>query len=175
MIVRPADLADIPHIRAIAHATWPATYGNILSAEQLVYMLELMYSEEALLQQINDKGHRFLIASEAGSACGFAAFETHYKGSLSTRLHKLYVLPGTQGKGIGHSLLVAVERSAADSGDERIELNVNRYNDTVRWYVRQGFSILVDEVIDIGGGYVMDDHVMVKDLLSANAPKRPVD
>lgn len=169
MIVRAADRSDVPLIRAIAHATWPATYGSILSAEQLAYMLELMYSEEALVRQINERGHRFLIAYDDGSAVGFAGFETRYGGAHSTRLHKLYVLPATQGKGIGNALLTAVERTAAKCGDNRIELNVNRYNSTKQWYERKGFHILRDEVIDIGHGYVMDDHVMVKDVPTATA------
>ena len=50
--------------------------------------------------------------------------------------------------------------AAKNAGDTAIELNVNRFNLARHWYQRQGFRILRNEVIDIGQGYVMDDHVM---------------
>jgi GNAT superfamily N-acetyltransferase len=77
-------------------------------------------------------------------------------------LHKLYVLPHTQGSGVGTALLQAVFAAARTAGNTRVELNVNRYNPARHFYARHGFSVLRDEVIDIGEGYVMDDHVMVR-------------
>lgn len=162
--IRRGAAADIPAIRAIAHAAWPVAYGSILSPAQLVYMLQLMYSEAALREQMEVKGHRFLIAEANGAALGFVGFEHGYKGQRRTRLHKLYILPETKGTGLGALLLAAVEAAARAAGDEAIELNVNRFNPTKDWYLRRGFDIERNEVIDIGHGYVMDDHVMAKPL-----------
>lgn len=148
-------------MRAIALAAWPAAYGEILSPAQLAYMLELMYSGPALVEQMTMKSHRFLLAEENGRATGFAGFEHGYGGRRSTRLHKLYVLPGSKGTGMGKALLHAVEAAARAAGDTLIELNVNRFNPAKDWYAKRGFRIERDEVIDIGHGYVMDDHVMV--------------
>jgi hypothetical protein len=53
-----AGEADIPAIRALARHIWPIAYGNILSEEQLAYMLQLMYSTEALQKQLQE-GHTF--------------------------------------------------------------------------------------------------------------------
>ena len=39
-------------IKELAHQIWPVTYKDILSNEQLFYMLELFYNEEALKQNI---------------------------------------------------------------------------------------------------------------------------
>ncbi len=127
-------------------------------------MLDLMYSEVALAEQMTTKGHRFLLAELYGEPIGFAGFEHRYQGEPSTRLHKLYVLPDTQGHGAGGSLLNAVEAAAREAGDVQVELNVNRFNASRTWYERRGFQITRDEVIDIGQGYVMDDHVMVRSL-----------
>jgi GNAT superfamily N-acetyltransferase len=160
--IRPGAAADIPVLRSIAHAAWPVAYGSILSPAQLAYMLELMYSEAALREQLEVKGHRFLIAEADGGALGFAGFEHRHKDRSRTRLHKLYILPEKKGAGLGALLLAAVEAAARAAGDEAIELNVNRFNPTKDWYLRRGFAIERDEVIDIGHGYVMDDHVMAK-------------
>lgn len=164
MVPRHASIADIRIIRAIAHTAWPVAYGSILSPAQLAYMLELMYSEAALREQMTVKGHRFIIAEDKGQPVGFAGFEHGYMGQHRTRLHKLYVLPGTKGTGVGAQLLSAVERAARDARDGQVELNVNRFNPSKDWYLRRGFVIERDEVLGIGQGYVMDDHVMVKEL-----------
>ncbi|MFN3874658.1 MAG: GNAT family N-acetyltransferase [Flavobacteriales bacterium] len=165
MTVRAGCEADIPAIRAIAHAAWPVAYGSILSPDQLAYMLDLMYSERALHEQMHVKGHRFiLIDGHRAQPVGFAGFEHRYGGKPCTRLHKLYVLPAVKGTGKGAALLAAVEAASRAAGDAFIELNVNRFNPTKGWYLRKGFVIERDEVIDIGHGYVMDDHVMVKAL-----------
>ncbi|MFZ1686973.1 MAG: GNAT family N-acetyltransferase [Flavobacteriales bacterium] len=163
MTIREAVLADIPTIRSIAHATWPVVYKEIISPEQITYMLELMYSTAVLNEQFG-KGHRFLLAIENATALGFAGYEVRYAGTINTRLHKLYALPGAQGQGVGSALLSSVEAAALAGGDRAIELNVNRFNRSQDFYLRKGFRILRDEVLDIGQGYVMDDHVMVKEL-----------
>lgn len=161
--VRSASSADIPIIRAIARATWPVAYRAILSHEQLDYMLDLMYSEPALQEQMTAKRHRFLLACVSDAMIGFAGYQ-HGVGAGRSRLHKLYVLPGSQGSGAGKELLLSVEKAAQLAGDTMLELNVNRFNPAKDWYARRGFIIERDEVIDIGHGYVMDDHVMVKRL-----------
>jgi len=51
-------------VQQIAYATWPATYGKILSPEQLSYMLQLFYSTESLAQQMSAQGHNFIVAYE---------------------------------------------------------------------------------------------------------------
>ncbi|MFZ1333040.1 MAG: GNAT family N-acetyltransferase [Flavobacteriales bacterium] len=150
---------DIIAIRQIALITWPIAYAKILSQGQLDYMLDLMYSERALQLQF-EQGQKFFLFEKGEHSLGFASSEHNYKGTRKTRLHKLYVLPEAQGTGAGRQLLDAVIRSAEIAGDERIELNVNKFNPTKDFYLRSGFTVVRDEVLDIGEGYVMDDHVM---------------
>ena len=163
MRIREATLADIPIIRSIARATWPVVYKEIISSGQITYMLELMYSGSSLEAQFGN-GHRFFLAVDVDAVLGFAGYEVHYNGTSSTRLHKLYALPSAQGQGVGRNLLHAVGSAALAAGNAAIELNVNRSNPALEFYRRKGFQVLRDEVIDIGEGYVMDDHVMLKQL-----------
>jgi hypothetical protein len=39
-------------------------------------------------------------------------------------------------------------------------LNVNKHNRATDFYLANGFLQVGEEVIDIGGGYVMDDYIM---------------
>jgi len=159
--VRVAGPEGIDVIRSIAHATWPTTYAQILSPEQLEYMLELMYSEAAILQQM-ERGHTFLVFERIGSPLGFASFELANGTTKGSRLHKLYVLPEAQRNGVGTLLLEAVHSAVQKSGGETIDLNVNKFNPAKRFYERAGYTILREEVLDIGNGFVMDDYVMRK-------------
>jgi len=162
--LREATSADIPLIQGIARATWPVSYADMISPAQIAYMLDLMYGTSALEAQFGPKGHRFFIAEQDGTPIGFAGFEHGYQGMPRTRLHKLYVLPEAQGRGVGSVLLEALTTEARKAADTAIELNVNKHNRAKAFYQRHGFTVERDEVLDIGEGYVMDDHVMVRGL-----------
>lgn len=166
MIVCPATPADYPTIERIAHQTWPDTFGAILTPEQIAYMLHWMYRPEALAQQVEQKGHVFLMAVDGmGEAVGYVSYEVNYK-SQTTKIHKLYLLPQTQGQGIGRLLIEAVAERAKAADNNALALNVNRQNRAVQFYERMGFAVRETEDIDIGNGYWMQDYVMIKPLHS---------
>ena len=169
--IRQATTGDIATIRSVALSTWPAAYGGILSAAQLTYMLDRMYSVEALAEQFNE-GHSFLVAEVDVTAVGFVSFAPHHLGEPVTRIHKLYVLPAHQRMGIGAAFVKEVQSAAAQAGDGVLGLNVNRQNRALDFYIKHGFRVVRDEVIDIGNGFVMDDHVMER-RHRWTAPHRP--
>ena len=147
-------------VQGIAHQTWPSTFGAILSVEQIDYMLHWMYDLQLLESQV-EKGHTFLIAEAQGTAIGFAGFELFYKEGTKSKLHKLYLLPSSHGKGTGKALLQEVASRARAAGQQILTLNVNKDNQkAIDFYTSQGFVEIYKEVIDIGNGYVMDDAVM---------------
>ncbi len=151
---------ELSKVQSIAHQTWPSTFANILSEEQIAYMLNWMY-DLPLLESQAEKGHIFLIAEKQGTAIGFAGFELFYKESTKAKLHKLYLLPSSHGKGNGKALLQEVAKRAQAAGQQSLTLNVNKDNQkAIDFYRSQGFVEIYKEVIDIGNGYVMDDVVM---------------
>lgn len=150
-------------IQNIAARTWPTAYGAILAPEQIAYMLDLFYSEEALLRQMAT-GHQFLLLMDDDEeALGFADFEFNYE-EATAKLQKLYVLPQTQGTGAGRLLLDAVVSAAQNAGQQRIILNVNRHNKATSFYKKQGFTVIREEDIDIGEDYFMNDYIMERTL-----------
>lgn len=147
-------------IRAIANEVWPIAYGTILCKEQLDYMMEMMYSVSSLRKQANEMGHQFILAVDDKSSVGFASYEFNYGGTLKTKIHKIYILSTQQGKGTGRILIDYISTQAIENNQESLFLNVNKNNIAQHFYKRLGFHISHEEVIDIGGGYVMDDFVM---------------
>ncbi|MRX38941.1 GNAT family N-acetyltransferase [Flavobacterium sp. LC2016-23] len=162
--ISQAALSDIKQIQNIVDITWPITYGKILSKEQLDYMLGLFYSNEALTLQYNKKEQLFYMIYEDGTNLGFIGIEHNYNGETVTKIHKIYLLPETQGKGIGKKVINEIGKLASDNNSTALVLNVNRFNSALGFYKKIGFEI-VDEVnIDIGNGYLMEDYVMEKRL-----------
>ena len=147
-------------IQRIAHQTWPSTFAGLLSEAQIDYMLNWMYALPMLESQV-EQGHGFLVAEAEGNAIGFAGYElNHLAGSMS-KLHKLYLLPSSQGKWVGKALLLEVVKSSREAGQKSLVLNVNKYNKkAIDFYLAMGFVTIRQEVNDIGQGYVMDDDVM---------------
>jgi ribosomal protein S18 acetylase RimI-like enzyme len=157
--ISQATSKDIPIIQEIAHKTWPITYGSILSKAQLDYMMDLMYSDASLLEQLKTKP-LFFLAQEVDSFLGFISCENNYHNNKVTRLHKIYILPEAQGKGVGKALIEKVIAIARENQSEVISLNVNKFNKAVTFYKKIGFEIASEEDLDIGNGYLMEDYKM---------------
>lgn len=157
-----AGLNDIKTIQEITNITWPITYGEILSKEQLDYMLGLFYSEEALAKQIEKKEQLFYLISDSESIIGFIGIEHNYKNEAITKIHKIYLLPETQGKGIGKKVFDEIQNMALENNSKGLLLNVNRFNTALGFYKKIGFEVAEEVNIEIGNGYLMEDYVMQK-------------
>jgi ribosomal protein S18 acetylase RimI-like enzyme len=163
--VTPANIDQIKIIQEIAYRTWPATFSGILSPEQIDYMLDMMYSDEALQAQISNLNHCFLLAAQGDTYLGFLSYETPYKGEAKTKIHKIYILPEAQGLGVGKKLMETVENIALKKGDQLLLLNVNKHNEAEKFYKHLGFETIATEDIDIGSGFLMEDKIMAKKII----------
>jgi ribosomal protein S18 acetylase RimI-like enzyme len=162
LTIKIATDSDIQTIRTLAHAIWPVSYRDMISAEQISYMLQMMYSEDSLKRQMHDESCTFLIAEQDHTPLGFASYAAVGDGRF--KLHKLYVLPAKQGSGVGKRLLHEVLQMVVHAGGSSIELQVNKHNKAKDFYRAMGFAVERELVLDIGGGFVMDDYVMTKKL-----------
>ena len=160
--IQEATVADVKIIQDIATRTWPTAYGEILSKKQLDYMMDLIYSELSLIEQMKKKEQLFYIAFDESAALAFIAIEHNYKREAVTRIHKIYILPETQGKGMGKLLIYFAENEAKKENATALSLNVNRYNKALLFYQKFGFKIIAEEDIEIGNGYLMEDYKMEK-------------
>lgn len=161
---RFATLDDVEAIRGVAEETWPISYANIITPEQIRYMLDHMYAPEKIATSIQAADECFILAEEGSKVVGFAGIAFHQPEEKFTRLNKLYVLPAHHGKRIGKTLLDIVEQEALQHATSAIHLNVNKYNPAFHFYTSNGYTILEEMVLDIGNGFVMDDYILIKPL-----------
>ena len=158
------DSIKIKIIIAIAKETRPLTYGEILSEGQIDQMFDIMYSINSLLAQVAKKNLQFILFKDGNRYTGFASYEFNCPKIQQTKIHKIYILPSEQGKGIGKIIIDFVVKEAKNNDNNFLTLNVNRYNRAQDFYKKLGFSIIKEEIITIGNGYVMDDYVMEKSI-----------
>ncbi len=163
MSITAATTKDIALIQSIAKETWPSTYGEILSTAQIEYMLEMMYSEAAILHQIEQLEHHFFIYKENNQAIAFLSIQLNVVENVA-KIHKIYALPSSQGKGIGKKMIQFAEDFSVKHQQKLLQLNVNKNNRAVSFYQKMGFEILKEENIAIGNGFWMEDFVMQKNI-----------
>jgi GNAT superfamily N-acetyltransferase len=191
-----ATETDLQTIHDMAQVVFRHTYRDILSPEQMEYMMDMMYSLPNLHKQL-DEGHHYYIAymspapvigtdHEDGAPCGYVSVQ--YEGPDADgievfHLHKIYVMPDAQGRGVGLKLFQTVvdhvrgRLSESDTADispapepaplsckARIELNVNKFNSAVNFYKHLGMRVLLEEDFPIGNGFYKTDYIMGLDV-----------
>ncbi|MGO8672652.1 MAG: N-acetyltransferase family protein [Capsulimonadaceae bacterium] len=161
---------DLPALSALARTIWHQHYPGIISTEQIDYMLARGYSVDVMRREIEEDGIAYAVLRVDGEMLGYAAFGPEPGGV--TKLHKIYLHAAARGTGLGRRLLEHAVCSAAWAGSSAIVLNVNKYNrDAIAFYARNGFVTREAVVVDIGGGFVMDDFVMERRLDVADIPR----
>ncbi len=159
MKIQKATISDIPIIQNIAEKSWRAHYPGIITHEQIDYMLDLMYSEKAIVEHFANPNYHYYLIGDEVSFFGIMGFENHYEPQ-TTKLHRIYFLKEAKGKGFGTFALNFLKNEVEKSGDKRIILNVNKENPSYHFYLVQNFKVYEEIVLQIGNGFVMDDYLM---------------
>lgn len=162
MSIRKAGRQDISIIMELAEKIWWPTYTGVISEEQIRFMLDDMYSAESLIKQM-ESGIEFILAEREDTPNGFAAYAQSDTDKLILKIHKLYILPSEQGKGTGKKFIEYISDSAKKLGINTIELNVNRGNKALNFYLKSGFTIY--QTLDIPyHRFILNDYVMRKSI-----------
>ena len=162
-LIRQAISSDAEIIRSIAERTWWPAYSPILEKEQIEFMLNEIYAVKKITDQISSNIQTYLLFIKDNEPVGFAAYSPREENADIYKLHKLYCLPETQGKGFGKILINEVINKTLEAGRHILELNVNRHNKAKSFYEKMGFEVAYEEDIPIGE-YWMNDYVMRKEL-----------
>ena len=167
--IRKAGADDVPTIHDLAQIAFRHTYRDILSPEQMEYMMDWMYSMPNLRRQVED-GHVYFIAFCDGMPCGYVSVQPEgwsENGRQVFHLQKIYVMPSEQGCGLGRLLFekaLSFVREEAGGRPVSVELNVNRNNQAVGFYRHFGMEIRRQGDFHIGNGFYMNDYIMGLDL-----------
>ena len=152
---------DLRLVEQLAEAIWKEHYTPIIGREQVDYMLENFQSVVAMEQQMREGMEYFLVESH-GEPVGYLAFKQQGEELF---LSKIYLLASHRGIGLGRAGMGFVESSARDRGLGFVTLTVNKNNSgSIRAYESLGFVNEGPLQTDIGGGFIMDDFLMRKEI-----------
>ena len=155
-------------IARLAHEIWYEYYVPLIGRAQVDYMVGKFQSSGAMQQQLHEGYEYFLIeggtTERDGQPIGYCAVQEQ-PAQNSLFLSKLYLLRDARGGGTGRVCMEFIEQLARRRGLKLLWLTVNKGNPAVNAYERLGFRIAANLVMDIGGGFVMDDFRMEKPLL----------
>lgn len=159
--IRKATVADCELINQLAQQAFPATYREILTLEQIDYMMDWMYAPANIRKQMEEEGHVYLLAySDDGQPAGYVSVQP--EGTDTFHLQKIYVLPSRQGQHCGRFLFeqaIAYIKSVHPTPC-LMQLNVNRHNKALHFYEHMGMRKLSEGDFPIGNGYYMNDYIM---------------
>ena len=161
--IRKATKDDCPQIRQLAEQIFPATYKDIISQEQIDFMMDWMYSISNLNKQMDD-GHIYFLAYRETAPVGYVSVEQQNKDLF--HLQKIYVLGSEQGTGCGKFLFTEAVKyiKTVHPAPCTMELNVNRENRAIRFYEHMGMHKARQGDFSIGNGYFMNDYIMSMEL-----------
>jgi ribosomal protein S18 acetylase RimI-like enzyme len=154
---------DAGAISALAAVIWRAHYAEIISPAQIEYMLAQRYDPALIRGQIA-RGIAWDKLLLDGRIIAYASCFPS-TDAPEMKLDKLYVHPDHQRSGHGGLLVARALGAARAAGSRALVLAVNKANaKALAAYRKYGFRIRESVVQDIGGGFVMDDYIMVKDV-----------
>jgi len=157
--ITTAIIADIETISYLAHQIWWPTYRNFISAQQITFMLNDMYSPASLQNQM-ESGHTFKLLNFENKCCGFASYSVTFNPQIY-KIQKIYLLPNLQGLGIGKIFIKTLEKELIILGAAIVQLNVNRENKAQFFYLKMGYKVL--ETINIPyHNFMLNDFIMQK-------------
>jgi diamine N-acetyltransferase len=157
LVLRPATPKNFTIIEELARTIWHKHYIPIVGEAQVNYMLNEMYSTQALQKQQEEGQHFYLIVNNE-SEVGFVSISTADAKNLM--LHKFYILQEKQNTGLGTLVFKKIVEELYTP--QTIRLTVNRQNyKSINFYFKLGFKIEKVEDFDIGNNFFMNDFVML--------------
>jgi diamine N-acetyltransferase len=120
--------------------------------------LHAQYSQAKLEALFEDPDVTGLVAGADGAVIGYAKLY-HARAEQRFYVHQLYILPASQGQGLGHRLMACAEERAHELGTDRIRLGVMVKNaQAVAWYKKMGY-VVTETAPFVMGSTTVDHYV----------------
>lgn len=156
--------AEIAATATLADTIWHECFADLLAPAQIDYMVAKFQSAQALTAAIQNDGYQyFLLYFDGAPDDAPGGYTGLHAEDGKLLLSKLYLLAEHRGRGHTRAIMDFVADTARQQGCGTVWLTVNRHNArAIAAYQKSGFAAVRQQVVDIGGGYVMDDFVYEK-------------
>ncbi len=153
---------DLHIVAKLANEIWHEHYINIVSREQIQYMVDNFQSAHIVKSQIANEGYTYFIISVDDIDIGYyGVCERGDNNDKHLFLSKIYIRNTERGKRYGYKSFCEIVNFAKKNNLNSIRLTVNKKNDiALNAYSSWGMNKIAAVEANIGNGYIMDDYVM---------------
>lgn len=161
---------EFPALAEYSRLLWLAAYEPCLFSSDVSERLWARSYSRSALNAAHACGEKMFWIMMDSNRAGFVAYRLE-SDARQMRLSKIYLHPDYWGRGLGGWVLQSMTDVGLSAGVRTIDLYVFRRNTrAIRAYERAGFSVVREEITDLGEGVIYDDFVMVKELTSQRVP-----
>ncbi len=158
-INKVTEQSELVQVAELAEKIWHECFAQILSAEQIDYMVEKFQSYKAMCDQTENQGYSYHAVYDNRELCGYFAVKPEEDDRFF--LSKLYLRSDKRGRGMASKMLEYIFEEARSFSKKSVYLTVNKHNyHAIEVYKKTGFVTIDSVVTDIGNGFVMDDYIM---------------
>lgn len=153
---------DVFEVQSIANQLLPKTYNDIMSTEEIDYLVDVIYSKENINITDKEDDVLYFVALDNNKLVGFVAL--YRVGPNLYRLSKIFVQSLKQNQGIGTMLFKSIldyfNNKYVKNTNIIMELSLNCNNKTKNFYESLGMVKVRDDNLDIGNGFILQQDVM---------------
>lgn len=166
--------ADLPELADVAARTFPLACPPSAAPADIAAFIAENLSTARLRDYLADPDRNVLVARDASRMLGYAMLirgvidDADVQRAVPMRpaveLSKMYVLPGSHGRGVAAALMATALDHATSLGAACVWLGVNQENQRAqRFYSKQGFQVGGTKTFRLGG-HLENDYVMTRPL-----------
>ncbi len=164
----PVSLNDAALIAQISRETFYDTYAADNTKEDMDLYLSTKFSDEQILEELEDPLHLFLLAYVGDTLAGYVKLKDSTHASLGTdpamEVARFYARKNFHGKGVGKAMMQACVTHAKALNRKWLWLVVWKLNPRgIQFYQSAGFNICAEAIFVLGED-VQYDWVMKKSL-----------
>ena len=166
MEIRKATLSDVTALSDLAIRSFMPAHGHSSPAEDISTYVQSNFSASQLHSKIEDNTNTFFILFDNEKMIGYYKINLNLASSMIsskevTYMSRLYVLPDYYGKGAGKKLVEHSIDIAKKNKQLGMWLKVWTENHrAIRFYKKQGFEILGEELFKISETHSNPNYVM---------------
>ena len=158
--ILPLVSHDVEAISLLADTIWRHHYATIISSAQIDYMLVQRYRPNLIQRQLADSDIWWRKLVLADRIIGFSCYMRDSKPE-TLKIDKFYIHCDHHRQGYGAIIVADAVKILRELDLHTLILTVNKHNHAaISAYRHYGFEITADSVVDIGGGFVMNDYLM---------------
>ena len=176
---------QIEELALMAAEIWGEYWPALIGKGQTDYMVQKFQTAAAIKDDMEHHAYRYwFLIDDQGTKVGYTGGATEimtgnpehdkeimHNPTVQRRwnrrffISKIYLYANQRGKHYSSRVLDFYEKLCKDEHLQVMYLTVNKGNTLgIRAYLGNGFKIVDMQAADIGGGYVMDDNIMAKEI-----------